>query len=110
MKRKLLLEILQKHLDVPKEAKREFWAKETSIFYRLIKIYPDEEFWRKVNFDIKLKSFAYLLSCMRDDLKKKYADFLYVPQKNEEIAIGEKVGEDYKKEIKIRTVRQFLSN
>jgi len=110
MKRADILEIFEKHVEIPDKCKREFWIKEMPMFYRLLKLYPNEEFWKKTNFSIKLKSLAYLLGFMKEELKKKYAEFHVEPEQEVEIALGEKVGEDYDKDKVIRTVKQFLSN
>ena len=49
---------MRKHLPLPKKNLGQFWKKESFFLKKLIKLYPDERFWLKVNFKsivIKLK-------------------------------------------------------
>ena len=104
-------EIVQKLVIVPNKSKRAFWAKQMSIFNKLLEKFPSEDFWRKVQFDKKYEGMEYLFSPFGLSLiRKKYRDFHYkVPPPPEFIFTDEKIGESPKLSDKPKNIREFLS-
>ncbi len=115
-------EIVRKHLEIPKKELGKFWKKETFLLKRLVGLYPDENFWLKVNFKpilIKLKygekeqqlqSFAQFFRWpFKDELDKKYQQAKYTVKKDQCVKLStEKCGEDVIIQRKPRTIKDFL--
>jgi len=116
-------EIVRKHLELPKKELGKFWRKETFLLKRLVDLYPDEDFWLKVNFKsilIKLKhgekeqelrSFAQFFNWpFKDELEKKYNQAKYSVKKDLDIKLSaEKCGEDAIIPRKPKTIKDFLN-
>lgn len=102
--------IIEKLTDPPKTQKRLFWAREIKSLNILLESYPVDSFWKGLSFPKKLDSLILLRSgYYADQLKKKYNRFNYkIPARNN-IELGEKTGEDYKKENKPKNIKEFLS-
>lgn len=102
--------IIEKLTDPPKNQKRLFWAREIKSLNILLESYPIDSFWTGLSFPKKLDSLILLRSgYYADQLKKKYNRFNYnIPAANN-IEIGDKTGADYKKQIKPKNIREFLS-
>lgn len=115
-------EIVRKHLEPPKKELGRFWRKETFLLKRLVDLYPDENFWLKVNFKpvlIKLKygqkeqqlqSFAQFFKWpFKDELVKKYQQAKYTVKKDQDVKLSaEKCGEDVIIQRKPKTIKDFL--
>lgn len=72
--------------------------------------YPSDFFWNNLSFPDEIDSIIVLRSgYYNKELIKKYRRFNYEVPSLEEIELGEKCGEDYNKETKPRTIREFLS-
>jgi len=101
-------DLVGKCLQSPKVNKKEFWAKEIVLLKRLLEKYPNTEFWKKATLKV-VPSFAIYLTTEDRYIAAKYQEFLFQPETpKDEIIIAEKVGEDYNKEIKPKTVKDFL--
>lgn len=102
--RKLVTKIIH---PIPKNNK-DFWAKEITLLKRLIAKYPNVDFWEKGTFK-KVPSFAIYLTTEDSYLFSKYQEFLFQPETDKvEIKLGEKTGEDYNKQVKPKTIKDFL--
>ena len=103
--------IVEKLVVVPRTAKRPFWGREIKSLNELMKLYPEEDFWRGLSFGPK-KKFDTLIILRSGyyaiELKKKYGRYKYTIPKPEEIILGEVCGEDYKSQSKPKTIRNFL--
>jgi len=75
---------------------------------KLMKQYPNIEFWKKIQLK-QVVSLGVFLTFEAEYLKAKYTEFNFQPElKNEQINLGEKVGEDYNITVKTRTIKNFL--
>ena len=73
-----------------------------------MKQYPNEEFWKKTSLK-QVSSLVAFLTSEADFIKVKYSEFNFQPElKNEEIKLGDKVGEDYNSSVKPKTIKNFL--
>lgn len=116
-------EIIRKHLPLPKKNLGTFWKKESFFLKKLIKLYPGEEFWLRVNFKpitIKLKfgtkeqqlySLAQFFAWpFKDALEKKYQETKYSIKKDNNIELStEKSGEDIIIERRPKSIKDFLT-
>ena len=103
--------IILKLLNEPKNNKRNFWAREIKFLNELYELFPDIEFWKLLKFKKKYDSLLFLKGDYGlKTLKVKFLKFSYVIPENKKITLGDKSGEDYKKPIKPKTIKQFLTN
>lgn len=103
-------EILKRILVIPASQRAPFWKREYKLLNDLLEVYPNIDFWEKVNFHQEWDSLRILKSEYgKKILEKKYREFHYVIPKVETHPLGKKSGEDIKTKQKIRTVREFLS-
>lgn len=101
-------QLVSKCIQVPKTNRNEFWAKEMVLLKKLLLKYPNLEFWKKATLKV-VPSFAIYLTTEDRYIAAKYQEFLFQPETSkEEIILGEKSGEDYNKENKPKTVKDFL--
>lgn len=101
-------QIIRKIIDVPKKADRNFWAKEFTLLNRLLDKFPDLSFWEKADIK-KVPSVAIFLSTELSNLERKYKEYFFqIENKQEEIKLGNKVGEDYNIANKIKSIKDFL--
>jgi hypothetical protein len=92
------------------DSNKSFWAKETKLLKQLIKEYPDNDFWLKVGFGAKLKSFAQLMTWpMDEELRSRFRNFHFkVRELPEETKLfKKKYGKD-KKTTPKQTLRNFI--
>jgi hypothetical protein len=102
--------VIEKIVVVPDKQKRNFWGREIKSLNTLIEKYPEENFWKGLTFTEKFDSIIILRSgYFSEQLLKKYRRYKYTIPKQEIIKLGEKIGDDYKKEIKPKNIREFLS-
>ena len=100
--------IVERLTNPPEKTKPFFWAKEMTIFKRLLVLYPDLNFWDVVTFNGEVKSMAQLTVWpYEDEVEFKYKQFNFVIEKKEEIKVGETVGSDIIIE-KQKTMKDFL--
>jgi hypothetical protein len=101
--------VLLKLLNVKNKPSANFWAREFSIFKRLLKKFPDENFWETV----ELKKVSSLLLYVNDcsgELEAVYNKFKTLsPHNVQKYQIGEKTGKKYKKTNKPKNTKQFLN-
>lgn len=102
-------EVLCRLVIVPEKEKNLFYMKEFSILKRLMEEFKNDKFWECVTFPKKYPSLAFLAGPLKSILRNKYNEFNYVIPCYEQFSIGEKVGEDYNKESKPQTVKDFLN-
>lgn len=102
--------LIEKLIIVPEKQKKIFWGREIKSLNILLGLYPIDLFWKGLSFPKKLDSLILFRSgYYADELKKKYNRFNYkIPPPNN-IELGEKTGEDYKKQIKPKNIKDFLS-
>lgn len=103
-------EIVLRLITPPKSIKGPFWSREYKILNDLMALFPDENFWSKVNFDrgwdsLLIFKSEYGLSL----LKKKYKQFHYKPPEYKKIELTKKSGCDKIIDKKPKTIRDFLS-
>ena len=114
MKKKKCLnkrQIIQRHINVPKTSKRDFWNKEMTLLNRFLEEFPDQCFWSKVSFGEKFDSLAILASPNWKKLvKRKFLDYNYkIPDYSPPELSDSKIGEDSNINKKKRTIKDFLS-
>lgn len=101
--------VIERLVVVPKTQKRNFWAREIKSLNILMEAYPSDFFWDNLSFPDKIDSIIVLRSgYYNKELIKKYRRFNYQPPSSDKIELGEKCGEDYNKEVKPKTIRDFL--
>lgn len=90
---------------------KKFFMIQLKALDKLLKSFPNIEFWQKVSFaGGKVKSLNYLLhDPTYQILKDKYHLFNYKIPEKPKIEEGEKVGEDSKVDKPIRTIKDFLN-
>ena len=85
---------------------------EMAVAKKLYKIYPSEEFWKKIFLSFKINSLRWFLtpngkSFLRIELKKQLLDFNAKPS----YPLGKrKVGKDKKVTRKTKTIKDFLKH
>jgi len=76
----------------------------------LLAEFPDQDFWKKVNFQKKYDSLAFFISQYgKKTLTKKYNEYNYKIPLVKKIKLGEKIGQDKKIKKKNKTVRDFFN-
>ncbi len=96
---------------LPKLSKRD-WAHQMIVFKSLFELYPQENFWNKVIFNIELTSLEYLkFGVGANLLRKKYIEFNYIVDNNhKEIILSDnKYGENLNLKIKPKNIRDFIN-
>jgi hypothetical protein len=96
---------------VPQKDKRLFYMREMKFLNILCERYS-LEFMNIVSFDKKFDSLAYLVSDkLKDTLDKKYRAFNFRIDfsKYTTYNIGDKIGEDPKLDLKLKTIKDFLN-
>jgi len=102
------IDVIEKCVRNHKNQPSAFWTKEMTFLKKLMKKYPNIEFWKKTSLKEVTSLIAFLTS-EAEYLKLKYSEFNFQPQfKNPEINIGEKTGEDYNNAVKSKTLKDFL--
>jgi len=102
--------VIEHLLNVPDKQKRLFWGREIKMLNELIKLYPEDIFWKGLTFSKKLDSIIILRSgYYATELKKKYNIFKYKIPPKKTIKLGEKFGDDVIIERRNKTLRDFLS-
>jgi len=85
-----------------------FWTKEMTFLKKLMKQYPNEDFWKKVSLK-EVTSLVAFLTSEAPYIKLKYSEFNFQPElKTEEIKLGDKIGDDYNSAAKPKTIKNFL--
>lgn len=104
--------IIEKIVIVPAKSKRIFWAKQMSIFNKLLIKFPNQEFWRKVTFSQKYDGMEYLLSPYGlQVVGQKYRDFNYkIPEAPIFHFDDNKIGSPPTLPTAPQTLKDFLSN
>jgi len=102
--------VIERLVVVPKEQKRNFWAREIKSLNVLLETYPSDFFWQNLSFSSKVNSIIVFRSgYYKEEIIKKYRRFKFKVPPPKNIDIGEKTGEDYKKQDKPKNLREFLS-
>jgi hypothetical protein len=106
--------LIHRLLLVPKKSDKFFWAKELKILNNIISEFPDQAFWTKIENEIikfeKVPSLAIHLFEQNKKIKERYKLHFYeVKPIINDFSIGEKIGNDYRKETRPKTIKQFLS-
>jgi hypothetical protein len=90
------------------------WPQEMRICARLIKKYPEREFWQTITLGWSPNSLCYFLAKSGGKLlEDSYKEYLKNPpaKKRPEIVLSdEKQGEDYVSDKKIKNLRDFLTH
>lgn len=103
-----LVDVIERCVKNHKGKPTPFWTKEMTFLKKLMKQYPNIEFWKKIQLK-QVISLGVFLTFEAEYLKAKYTEFNFQPElKNEQINLGEKVGEDYNITVKTRTIKNFL--
>ena len=101
--------LLQGLLEIPKQNKRNFWAREMKLLNDLLSIFGNMEFWAKVKFSQKPNSLLFFKTeAGLSLLRKKYNEFNYKIPKRKTIPIGKLVGENRSYIRKPKTIKDFL--
>ena len=104
--------LLKKFVDIPKKGSRLFYVKEMTLLNALINRYS-EEFVLALKLPKKYDSMAVIIcDSYKLFLDKKFKEFNYKTDDSlyEKVILFEnKSGEDFKKQNKIKTVRDFLN-
>ena len=102
--------VIENLVNVPKTQKRHFWSREIGSLNILIESYPEDIFWKGLTFPKLFDSIIVLRSgYYANELKKKYKRYKYTIPSEKKLELGEKTGNDYKKKVKPKTLREFLS-
>lgn len=102
--------IIEKLVVVPDKQKRNFWGREIKSLNILLEKYSEENFWKGLTFSEKFDSIIVLRSgYFANELKKKYKRYKYNIPQQKKLELGGKVGDDYKKQVKPKNLREFLS-
>ena len=102
--------ILKRILKIPPNQRAPFWKREFKLFNDLIELYPNMEFWDKVNFHQEWDSLRILKSDYgKKILEKKYNEFHYILPSYQQQKLGDKIGDDAVINKKPKTIREFLS-
>lgn len=103
-------QIVLRLITPPKSIKGAFWTREYGILKRLMKQYPDENFWQKVHFKMDWDSICILQTDYgKSLLDKKYKEFHYKIPEYTKIKLTEKFGCDKIIHKKPKTIRNFLN-
>ena len=103
-------QILLRLITPPKTIKGPFWTREYKVLKNLMALYPEEEFWQKLKFDMGWDSIVILQSEYgRSLLDKKYKHFKYKIPPREKITLTNKSGDDRIIPKKYKTIRGFLN-
>jgi hypothetical protein len=98
-------------VEIPLKNKRPFWAKEMKMLNDLVAEYDNPTFWSKVTFPTIFPSLAYLKTEYgRQELKRKYNEFIFDIPPSKEYYLGDKIGEDRNYSKQTKTVKDFLNN
>ena len=101
--------IVDRLVDVPTKGKRPFWAREMTLLNRLLKRWPQLDFWKKVNLGEKAPSLAYFLTDIGvDRITRKYNEFNFEIPPPKAYPLGSKIGEDTPITHSCKTVSQFF--
>lgn len=102
--------IIEKLVVVPDKQKRNFWGREIKSLNILLEKYPEESFWKGLTFSEKFDSIIILRSgYFAKELHKKYKRYKYNIPQQKKIELGDVSGDDYKKTVKPKNLREFLS-
>lgn len=100
--------VIKRLVQEPSTQKRMFWAREMKLLNSLMEIFPNQDFWQKVQVQ-KVPSLAVLKAANGITLlRKKYNEFNYVIPPRQDIILGEKTGEDKILSKKPKSIRQFI--
>ena len=103
-------EILLRIIPPPKKQIQAFFSREYKILNRLLKEFPNLDFWAKVNFNQDWDSIKILQDGFgRALLEKKYKEFHHKLPTEPHFKISKKSGKDKNINIKPNTIRDFLS-
>lgn len=90
------------------------WPQEMRICARLIKKYPEREFWQTITLGWSPNSLSYFLAKsggkLLDDSYKEYLKNPPAKKRPEIVLSDEKQGENYTPDKKIKSLRDFLTN
>lgn len=104
--------IVERLVAVPSYKKRLFWGREIKSLNELIKLYPEDQFWKGLSFATpkKFDSLIILRSgYYSEELKKKYKRYKYTIPPPDPIILGEVSGEDYSTPHKPSTLRGLFN-
>lgn len=103
-------EIVLRIIPPPKKKIAAFFSREYKILGRLLKEFPNLDFWAKVNFNQDWDSLMILQDGFgRALLKKKYKEFHHKLPTEPDYKISKKSGKDKDIKVKPTTIRDFLS-
>ena len=116
-------EVLERILICPSDnrlkSSKSFWIKETTLFKRLYKKYPNPKFWSSFRlYDTncengKIPSLAYFLDGKNHYwstiLRKKWKKFNWVPPKFKSYNFKNDLSEDINYEVKKKNLRDFFN-
>ena len=103
-------QILLRLITPPKTIKGPFWTREYKVLKNLMSLYPDEDFWQKVHFDMGWDSIIILQSEYgRSLLDKKYKEFHFKIPEYTKIELTNKSNNDKILDKKPKTIRQYLN-
>ena len=95
----------------PKEKNPVEMKKEAGMLVNLVKKYPNQKFWSKIEFDYKVRSLAHFFTQEGDqEVKKMYTEYNYQPPKKKEAKEIGKSGRDYDIIKKPKNIREWLQN
>ena len=102
--------ILKRIIKIPPNQRAPFWKREFKLFNDLLEVYPNMDFWSKVNFNQEWDSLRILKSDYgKKILAKKYNEFHYILPEIKQHELGKKTGKDAIINKKPKTIRDFLS-
>ena len=106
--------IVERLVMVPSYKKRLFWGREIKSLNELMKLYPEEDFWRGLSFGASKKFDSLIIlrsGYYSGELKKKYKRFKYtIPSPEALIILGDSRGEDYKVDPTLKTLREVFND
>lgn len=103
-------QILLNLITPPKSTSGGFWKREYEVLNRLMKQYPDKNFWQKVKFNMEWDSIMILQTDYgKSLLDKKYKSFHYKIPEYENITLTNKSGNDRIISKNYKTIRGFLN-
>tara|TARA_B100001093_G_C26860383_1_gene1029889 strand:+ start:3239 stop:3643 length:405 start_codon:yes stop_codon:yes gene_type:complete len=95
----------------PKEKTPAEMKKEAGMLVNLVKKYPNQKFWSKIEFDYRVRSLAHFFTQEGDqEVKRMYIEYNYQPTKKKEVKEIGKSGKDYNIIKKPKNIREWLQN
>ena len=93
----------------PKSKPPQEMKKEAGMLVNLVKKYPNQKFWSRIEFDYKVRSLAHFFTKEGDmEVKRMYAEYNYTPKQKKEAKETGKTGKDALIIKKPKNIKEWL--